>query len=53
MHNRISVIGEMPFGEMFKARAQVYGHTNKGQGTWYAPLNPSPNFGVPGLWREV
>jgi iron complex outermembrane receptor protein len=43
-----SVIGEMPFGEMFKARAQVYGHTNKGQGSWYAPLNPSPNFGVPG-----
>ncbi|HEX5377628.1 MAG TPA: TonB-dependent receptor, partial [Phenylobacterium sp.] len=40
--------GEMPFGEMFKASALIYGHTNKGQGTWYAPLNPSPNFGVVG-----
>ncbi|WP_304177972.1 TonB-dependent receptor [Phenylobacterium aquaticum] len=43
-----SIKGEMPFGDMFNATAQIYGHTNKGQGTWYAPLNPSPNYGVPG-----
>lgn len=46
--NLWSIAGNMPIGEMVVATAQVYGHTNKGQGTWYAPLNPSPNFGVPG-----
>jgi iron complex outermembrane receptor protein len=46
--NLWSISGNMPIGEMVVATAQVYGHTNKGQGTWYAPLNPSPNFGVPG-----
>ncbi|WP_304188345.1 TonB-dependent receptor, partial [Phenylobacterium aquaticum] len=39
---------EMPFGETINTTALIYGHTNKGQGTWYAPLNPSPNYGVPG-----
>ncbi len=43
-----SLTGEMPFGEAVKVTAVLYGHTNKGQGTWYAPLNPSPNFGVVG-----
>jgi iron complex outermembrane receptor protein len=32
--------------------ATYYGHTNKGQGTWFAPLNPSPNFGVPGATTD-
>lgn len=31
-----------------KANATVYGHRNSGQGTWYSPYVPSPNYGVGG-----
>ncbi|CAN7185286.1 TonB-dependent receptor [Phenylobacterium sp. LjRoot225] len=37
-----------PIGENLKVSATYYGHKNKGQGSWFAPLNPSPNFGVAG-----
>lgn len=37
-----------PISEAFTASATVYGHTNQGQGTWYTPYVPSPNYGVAG-----
>lgn len=37
-----------PITETFKASATVYGHKNDGQGTWYTPYVPSPNYGVAG-----
>ncbi|MDB5445912.1 MAG: TonB-dependent receptor [Phenylobacterium sp.] len=37
-----------PVGERVKLSGTVYNHMNRGQGSWFAPLNPSPNFGVPG-----
>jgi iron complex outermembrane receptor protein len=40
--------GKTPMGENLKVSATYYGHKNRGQGSWFAPLNPSPNFGVPG-----
>ncbi len=46
--NLWALAGETPIGDRINVKATVYGHTNKGQGSWFAPLNPSPNFGVPG-----
>jgi iron complex outermembrane receptor protein len=37
-----------PIGENLKVSATYYGHKNRGQGSWFAPLNPSPNFFTPG-----
>ncbi|WP_374470915.1 TonB-dependent receptor [Phenylobacterium sp.] len=38
----------MPVGENFEYRATLYGHDNEGQGLWYTPYVPSPNYGVAG-----
>ncbi|WP_374571694.1 TonB-dependent receptor [Phenylobacterium sp.] len=43
---------DAPFGDNFKASATVYGHTNDGQGTWYTPYVPSPNYGVAGATTD-
>lgn len=43
-----SLNGKAPITAALDVTGTVYGHTNKGQGTWWAPLNPSPNFGVAG-----
>lgn len=37
-----------PVADGLTASATVYGHKNKGQGTWFTPYVPSPNFGVVG-----
>ena len=42
------VNGKTPITENLNFSATVYGHHNKGQGSWFAPLNPSPNYGVAG-----
>ena len=41
-----------PITETFKASATIYGHTNEGQGTWYTPYVPSPNYGVAGATSD-
>lgn len=38
----------MPLGETFDFKATVYGHDNNGQGLWFTPYVPSPNYGVAG-----
>jgi iron complex outermembrane receptor protein len=40
-----------PVGPL-KASGTVYGHTNDGQGTWYTPYVPSPNYGVVGATTD-
>lgn len=35
-----------PITDNLKATATVYGHHNDGQGTWFTPYVPSPNYGV-------
>ena len=37
-----------PMSEAIKFNVQVYGHRNQGQGTWFTPYVPSPNYGVVG-----
>lgn len=37
-----------PVIEGLTANATVYGHKNDGQGTWFTPYVPSPNYGVVG-----
>lgn len=37
-----------PVGERLQTRLTVYGHRDKGQGVWFSPYVPSPNYGVPG-----
>ncbi len=36
----------LPVGEAFDVKATVYGHDNEGQGLWFTPYVPSPNYGV-------
>jgi iron complex outermembrane recepter protein len=36
----------LPVGEAFEFKATLYGHDNEGQGLWYTPYVPSPNYGV-------
>ncbi len=38
----------LPIGDTFDLRATAYGHNNEGQGLWYTPYVPSPNYGVAG-----
>lgn len=38
----------LPLSEAFDIKATVYGHDNKGQGLWFTPYVPSPNYGVAG-----
>jgi iron complex outermembrane recepter protein len=38
---------DVPFGR-FRLRSTVYGHRDEGQGLWYTPYVPSPNYGLPG-----
>lgn len=37
-----------PIAGALKGSATVYNHRNDGQGTWFTPYVPSPNYGVPG-----
>lgn len=46
------VNGKTPIGDNLRVSGTVYGHKNRGQGSWFAPLNPSPNFGVPGATTD-
>ena len=46
------VNGKAPIGEHLKVSGTVYGHDNRGQGSWFAPLNPSPNYGVAGATTD-
>lgn len=38
----------LPLNEAVDIKATVYGHDNKGQGLWFTPYVPSPNYGVAG-----
>jgi iron complex outermembrane receptor protein len=38
--------------EGLKGSATLYGHRNDGQGTWYTPYTPSPNYGKPGATTD-
>jgi iron complex outermembrane receptor protein len=46
---RDDVIGALtfdyPFGDIFAIRTTFYGHDDVGQGLWYTPYVPSPNYG--------
>ncbi|GGZ41616.1 TonB-dependent receptor [Asticcacaulis endophyticus] len=37
-----------PLTDIISVKASLYKHTNEGQGLWYTPYVPSPNFGVSG-----
>jgi iron complex outermembrane recepter protein len=39
---------DIPLGR-FRLRSTVYGHRDEGQGLWYTPYVPSPNYGAPGV----
>ena len=41
-----------PLMANLKASATVYNHQNDGQGTWYTPYVPSPNYGKPGATTD-
>lgn len=41
-----------PVGEHLQTRLTVYGHRNKGEGTWFTPYVPSPNYGVAGATTD-
>lgn len=43
---------QLPVGEVFDFKATFYGHDNKGQGTWFTPYVPSPNYGVVGATAD-
>ena len=43
---------KLPVGETFDITATVYGHDDKGQGTWFTPYVPSPNYGVVGATAD-
>lgn len=47
-----SLTFETPIGESFDVRATVYGHDNEGQGLWFTPYLPSPNYGVAGATTD-
>jgi len=36
----------LPVGETFDFKATVYGHDDEGQGLWFTPYVPGPNYGV-------
>lgn len=36
----------LPLGEAVDFRATAYGHDDEGQGLWFTPYVPSPNYGV-------
>ena len=38
----------LPVGEVVDIKATIYGHKDKGQGLWFTPYVPSPNYGVAG-----
>ena len=42
----------MPVGETFDFKATLYGHDNEGQGLWFTPYVPSPNYGVAGATAD-
>lgn len=42
----------LPVSETFDLRATVYGHTDEGQGLWWTPYVPSPNYGVVGATTD-
>lgn len=42
----------MPAGETFDLKATVYGHDDKGQGLWWTPYVPGPNYGVAGATTD-
>lgn len=39
---------DTPLGAIFHLRSTIYGHHDKGQGLWFTPYVPSPNYGVAG-----
>jgi iron complex outermembrane receptor protein len=41
-----------PILEGLKGSVTLYGHQNDGQGTWYTPYVPSPNYGKPGATTD-
>ena len=43
---------KMPLGEAFDFKATLYGHENEGQGLWFTPYVPSPNYGVAGATAD-
>ena len=43
---------KMPLGEAFDFKATLYGHENDGQGLWFTPYVPSPNYGVAGATAD-
>ena len=42
----------MPLGEAFDFKATAYGHKDEGQGLWYTPYVPSPNYGLAGATAD-
>ncbi|MEW5688045.1 MAG: TonB-dependent receptor [Pseudomonadota bacterium] len=38
----------LPLGETVDFKATLYGHDDEGQGLWFTPYVPSPNYGVAG-----
>jgi iron complex outermembrane recepter protein len=43
---------DLPLSEALAVRATVYGHTDEGQGLWWTPYVPSPNYGVAGATTD-
>jgi len=43
---------DLPVSEAFDLKATVYFHTDEGQGLWYTPYVPSPNYGVTGATAD-
>lgn len=41
-----------PIGDSFHGKVTGYGHRDKGQGEWYTPYQPSPNYGVAGATTD-
>jgi iron complex outermembrane receptor protein len=47
-----SIKYETQVNDTLSLSAQVYGHTNEGQGLWTTPYNPSPNAYTPGATTD-
>ena len=43
---------KLPLGEFVDVKASVYGHDDEGQGLWFTPYVPSPNYGLAGATND-
>jgi iron complex outermembrane receptor protein len=43
---------DVPVGDNLQLSGTVYGHKNRGQGTWFTPYVPSPNAYTPGATTD-